>query len=121
MPSTRTTTVAAATSATSDGHVPAQRRNGQGERILRSRGRPRATLVDEPLAIIERHSTAISRTDLSRPATIAIDDGLLEPGTTFFDYGCGRGGDVQRLSAMGYEARGWDPFLRPGSTKSAAD
>jgi len=54
-----------------------------------------------------RHGqTAISRTALSRPVVLALNDGLLPPGATFFDYGCGRGGDLKRLKALGYDAAG---------------
>lgn len=40
---------------------------------------------------------------------LALNDSLMPPGATFFDYGCGRGGDIQRLQALGYDAAGWDP------------
>jgi len=57
-----------------------------------------------------RHGqTAMSRATLSRPVVLALNDGLLPPGATFFDYGCGRGGDLKRLKALGYDAAGWDP------------
>ena len=36
-------------------------------------------------------------------------DGLLDPGTTVFDYGCGRGGDIRQLKTLGLDASGWDP------------
>ena len=62
-----------------------------------------------------RALTAISRTDLSRPLKCAIVDGLLRTGSYVFDYGCGRGGDLGRLAAMGYKASGWDPVHRPDS------
>lgn len=65
------------------------------------------------MAIVDRHCTAIARTDLSRPVAQALDDGLLTPGMTFFDYGCGRGGDLHRLAALGYDVAGWDPAHRP--------
>ena len=60
-----------------------------------------------------RARTAIVRTDLSRPLKCAIVDGLISTGTRVLDYGCGRGGDVRSLSAMGLEASGWDPVHRP--------
>lgn len=68
----------------------------QTDRCLRSRAR-----------------TAIGRADLSRPIKCAIADGLLNAGTGLFDYGCGRGDDLRRLAAMGYQASGWDPVHRP--------
>lgn len=46
------------------------------------------------------------RVGLSRPMRLALEDGLLAPGTSIFDYGCGRGGDLERLTALGYECAG---------------
>lgn len=61
-----------------------------------------------------RARTAIGRADLSRPLKCAIADGLIKQETPLFDYGCGRGDDLRRLAALGYEASGWDPVHRPG-------
>ena len=61
---------------------------------------------------VDRGRTAISRTDLSRPLKCAIVDGLVNPDTRIFDYGCGRGDDIRRLTSSGYRASGWDPNLR---------
>jgi DNA phosphorothioation-associated putative methyltransferase len=65
--------------------------------------------------------TAISRTRLSRPAQLAVDLGLLAPETSLFDFGCGRGGDVDGLAEAGIAARGWDPVHRPESPRERAD
>lgn len=70
---------------------------------------------------VRRPRTAIEREGLSRPISIALDDGLLPPGTTVFDYGCGRGGDLRRLAALGYDAEGWDPAYRPERERRPAD
>jgi hypothetical protein len=40
---------------------------------------------------------------------------------TFFDYGCGKGGDVRLLRELGYEASGWDPAHAPNAEKLVAD
>jgi DNA phosphorothioation-associated putative methyltransferase len=61
------------------------------------------------------------RADLSKPISLAMADGIVTHSTTVFDYGCGRGGDVQRLSAMGYVARGWDPAHLPDADMREAD
>jgi DNA phosphorothioation-associated putative methyltransferase len=53
--------------------------------------------------------TAINRPSLSRPVSLAMADGLIASGRTVFDYGCGRGGDVERLEQLGVSATGWDP------------
>tara|TARA_R100000027_G_scaffold163_1_gene161 strand:+ start:4193 stop:6058 length:1866 start_codon:yes stop_codon:yes gene_type:complete len=60
-------------------------------------------------APILRHRTAIRRQDLSRPVKLLLQHGLLREGRSFFDYGCGRGVDVQALAQLGYESAGWDP------------
>jgi DNA phosphorothioation-associated putative methyltransferase len=60
---------------------------------------------------IERHKAAIARKSLSRPVRLALEAGLFTPEvTTFFDYGCGYGGDLQRLAEKGYNSSGWDPY-----------
>lgn len=69
--------------------------------------------VDLNDVVVDRHSTAIARSDLSRPVMLALEEGLLRPGVTFFDYGCGRGGDLRRLETLGYDVAGWDPAHRP--------
>lgn len=73
------------------------------------------------MATVERHRTAISRTFVSRPVSLALEDNVLEAGMTFFDYGCGRGDDVQKLQEVGYEASGWDPSFAPAAPKKPAD
>lgn len=65
------------------------------------------------MAVGDRHCTAIARTDLSRPVALVLDEGLLTPKTTLFDYGCGRGGDLHRLAVLGHDVAGWDPVYRP--------
>ena len=58
---------------------------------------------------VQRHLTALVRSSLSAPVQLLIRHGLLSAGTTVFDYGCGRGGDVAGLCADGFTAHGWDP------------
>lgn len=74
-----------------------------------------------PPVKIDRHKAAISRNDFSKPVRLALEAGLLNPTTTFFDYGCGQGGDVERVAKLGYESAGWDPYYRPGVEAIAAD
>ena len=68
---------------------------------------------------IERHRTALHRTELSRPVRLALDDGVLTRSTSFFDYGCGRGADIRHLRRRGFDADGWDPAHRPGDRRPA--
>ncbi|MBW4490417.1 MAG: DNA phosphorothioation-associated putative methyltransferase [Trichocoleus desertorum ATA4-8-CV12] len=70
---------------------------------------------------IDRHKAAISRNDLSKPVRLALEAGLLKQSMTFFDYGCGQGGDVERVTKLGYECSGWDPHYRPDVAQVAAD
>ncbi|MGE3553009.1 MAG: DNA phosphorothioation-associated putative methyltransferase [Candidatus Obscuribacterales bacterium] len=69
---------------------------------------------------IDRHKSAIVRSDLSRPVRLALEAQVFRPGSTFFDYGCGHGSDIDRVRDLGFEASGWDPFFRPSSEKRAA-
>ena len=69
---------------------------------------------------IARHRTAIERNALSRPVRQALADGQIRTDRTFFDYGCGRGGDLARLAAMGIACSGWDPVHRPTADRARA-
>lgn len=70
---------------------------------------------------IERHKAAIVRQQLSRPVRVVLEAELFTADTTFFDYGCGHGGDVQRIAEQGYESWGWDPYYHPDSPLVEAD
>jgi DNA phosphorothioation-associated putative methyltransferase len=70
---------------------------------------------------IARYKTALIRSDLSKPVKSLLEHGLLKPGKTFFDYGCGHGTDIEGLTALGYQAAGWDPVLRANSEVRQAD
>ena len=52
---------------------------------------------------------------------LLIGNGVLAPDRTFFDYGCGLGGDVRFLQSLGYVAHGWDPAHRPDETPRPAE
>lgn len=68
-----------------------------------------------------RGLTAIHRVNLSRPVALALDDRVIRPDRSFFDFGCGRGTDVAALRDMGLKANGWDPVHSAGAEKSPAD
>lgn len=70
---------------------------------------------------ILRHKTAIRRGDYSRPVKCLLRDGLVAAGVTFFDYGCGRGEDLELLASDGVACSGWDPAHRPDAAKVEAD
>ena len=75
----------------------------------------------EGLLEVQRHKTALERNRLSTPVQALWRNGLLEGGLTFFDYGCGRGGDMAALVARGLEVGGWDPHFRAEGEKRPAD
>lgn len=70
---------------------------------------------------VQRHLTALSRSSLSAPVQFLVRHGLISSERTFFDYGCGRGGDVAGLNADGYDAKGWDPHFAPDAQRVEAD
>lgn len=70
---------------------------------------------------IDRHKAAISRNDFSKPVRLVIEAGFLSQNHTFFDYGCGQGGDVDRVRKLGCTSSGWDPYYRPDIPLAAAD
>ncbi len=70
---------------------------------------------------IERHRTALSRKFLSAPVQALLRHRVLEPGVTFFDYGCGRGDDLAGLASLGYAGSGWDPHFRPDAPLERGD
>ncbi|MFP4351178.1 MAG: DNA phosphorothioation-associated putative methyltransferase, partial [Desulfococcaceae bacterium] len=74
-----------------------------------------------PPVPVHREKTAITRYNLSRPLRTVFENSLATPDTTFFDFGCGQGGDLKGLAGMGYAAEGWDPAYRPDVSKSPAD
>ena len=70
---------------------------------------------------VERHRAAIMRNDLSRPVRLAIESDIITTETTIFDYGCGIGEDVRRLTSAGYNCEGWDPYYFPDVEVRSAD
>jgi DNA phosphorothioation-associated putative methyltransferase len=91
-------------------------------RVVHDDGTEEAEGHDRAMTItVERQRTAMNRTGLSKPMSVALADGLLPPGTSIFDYGCGRGGDVLRLAALGYDTSGWDPGYAADSAHREAD
>ena len=77
--------------------------------------------MDETATTIDRHKTAIRRTGFSLPVNCLLRDQLLHPNVTFFDYGCGRGQDLDLLGGMAIPCNGWDPVHRPTASPQAAD
>jgi DNA phosphorothioation-associated putative methyltransferase len=70
---------------------------------------------------LQRGKTAMKRYTCSRPVALALSDELIKDRYTFFDFGCGHGGDVTYLRRRKISATGWDPFHLPNSPIVAAD
>jgi len=70
---------------------------------------------------ILRHKTAIRRRDLSLPLKCALRDEVIGSEHSVFDYGCGRGQDVDLLRAAGITCEGWDPAYYPDRPRLSAD
>ena len=58
---------------------------------------------------IDRHKTAINRHSLSTPVQSLYRHNYLNGEYTFFDYGCGKGDDLNIVKELGVTASGWDP------------
>lgn len=61
---------------------------------------------------VQRHLTALSRKFLSVPVQALLRHRVLREGRSFFDYGCGKGGDLRGIQSLGYQAAGWDPYFQ---------
>jgi len=75
----------------------------------------------EDLLKVDRHRAAIVRNKISRPVRLALEAELFTPESTFFDYGCGHGGDVERMAKKGFQSSGWDPYYQPNNPFQKAD
>ena len=53
--------------------------------------------------------------------TLALADGIITRSSTVFDYGCGRGCDLELLEAQGFACSGWDPAFRPDAARTPVD
>jgi DNA phosphorothioation-associated putative methyltransferase len=78
-------------------------------------------VLDNANPPVKRFKTAIRRFQPSRPISLACEHGLIRPGITVLDYGCGHGDDVRYLVDEGVEARGWDPHFHPSTSLEPAD
>lgn len=70
---------------------------------------------------IQRHKAAIARVTASKPVRLAVEAGFFPPQTTYFDYGCGHGADIEYIHRMGLTSSGWDPYFRPDVPPTQAD
>jgi hypothetical protein len=91
----------------------------QGHELIRGQKQMAAEATPKPF--VDRHKTALTRYDLSKPVKSLLEYGMLKTGDVFFDYGCGQGSDVRGLQGLGHTAEGWDPVHQPEVKKQEAD
>lgn len=65
------------------------------------------------------HLAAPYRNHLSATAKAMLKHSLLFLDESHLDYGCGRGGDVERLTSSGYKSTGYDPYYFPSQAPLA--
>jgi len=70
---------------------------------------------------VHRHLTALSRSFLSAPVQALLRHNLVDASRTFFDYGCGKGDDLEGVRSLGVTAEGWDPHFKPDGVLVPAD
>jgi DNA phosphorothioation-associated putative methyltransferase len=92
----------------------------KGHRLIETGATQPATVV-KAKKTIHRHKTALVRREISKPVKTLLELGQLRQGESFFDYGCGHGGDVLAIGKLGHPASGWDPVHAPDEPKPAAD
>jgi DNA phosphorothioation-associated putative methyltransferase len=91
----------------------------QGHELIKSSIMVTTPIQKEP--VIDRHKTAISRYNFSKPVQSILEYNLLEDNESLFDYGCGLGDDLRGLTSMGYKCSGWDPVHKADEKKNTAD
>jgi DNA phosphorothioation-associated putative methyltransferase len=75
----------------------------------------------EKKQIIQRHKAAITRHELSLPIRKAILHKMITPEHSIFDYGCGKGSDIELLKQANYDISGFDPYYFSSNPKIKAD
>lgn len=76
--------------------------------------------TEENTQEIHRHLTALTRTQMSAPMQSLARYDYLNGSKSVFDYGCGKGRDVELLRENGVSAEGWDPYYAPNAEKKPA-
>lgn len=82
---------------------------------------PPPEVIEQTSKNVERHRTALTRYALSKPMQLLAKHDFLEGKHTVFDYGCGKGSDVDILRQNNLTAHGWDPYFCPDNPKYSAD
>jgi len=70
---------------------------------------------------IERHKTAISRSNVNVPTRWAFDQGVITSKSNVYDWGCGKGKDSEWLKEQGCDVISHDPFHAPENDPDSVD
>ncbi len=92
-----------------------------GHSLVRTSDNGVAHVFPPPIVAVQRHRTALTRYQLSKPVKTLLEFNQIPTGSSFFDYGCGLGADVRGLRELGFEASGWDPVHAPDAVRVEAD
>lgn len=92
----------------------------KGHRLVEMANAVPAT-APAPKQKIHRHKTALVRREISKPVKTLLELNQLRHGESFFDYGCGHGGDVEAIGKLGHPSSGWDPVHAPDEPRETAD
>ena len=90
-----------------------------GHRVVAAEQADRAAPIEN--VSVHRHRTALTRYALSAPIQALGRYGYLDGNCSLFDYGCGKGGDVEILRRNNVRADGWDPHYHPDAPLLSAD
>lgn len=63
----------------------------------------------------------MARSEPSRPLRLLLEQKIINKKTSVFDFGSGRGADIEFLSNLGIKCRGWDPTFAPKTKKVASE
>lgn len=92
-----------------------------GHSLVRASDNGATHLFRSPIVAVQRHRTALTRYQLSKPVKTLLEFNQMPVGSSFFDYGCGLGADIRGLRELGFEASGWDPVHAPNAVHVEAD
>jgi DNA phosphorothioation-associated putative methyltransferase len=92
----------------------------KGHRLVETGDKPLQAAAS-PKKKIQRHKTALVRREISKPVKTLLELGQIRRNESFFDYGCGYGGDVEAIGKLGHPSSGWDPVHAPDASRQTAD
>ena len=76
----------------------------KGHRLVETGDKP-LQAATSPKKKIQRHKTALVRREISKPVKTLLELGQIRRNESFFDYGCGYGGDVEAIGKCSSSSR----------------